>query len=70
MNIQKKNEDELVRKISEILKDFQDFQKPYVSNNGDIIIKKKIIKREGNNITALTNIFREMIKNDVKKNRV
>ena len=70
MNICKKTDDELITKISEILKDFNDFQKPSVSSNGDIIIKKNIIKREGKNVSVLTNIFKEIIKSDIKKNRV
>ena len=70
MNTHKKIENELITKIMEILKDFQDFEKPSVNNNGDIIIKKKYIKRESNNVSVLTNIFREIIKNELKKNRV
>ena len=70
MKTHTKIENELITKIIEILKDFQDFEKPSVNNNGDIIIKKKHIKRESNNVSVLTNIFREIIKNDVKKNRV
>tara|TARA_B100000123_G_scaffold187905_1_gene140154 strand:+ start:281 stop:493 length:213 start_codon:yes stop_codon:yes gene_type:complete len=70
MNTHKKNENELITKIIEILKDFQDFDKPSINNNGDIIIKKKYIKRENYNIPVLTNIFKEIIKNDIKKNRV
>ena len=70
MHNHKKKEDELITKISEILRDFQDYQKPSVSTNGDIIIKKKFIKRESNDISVLTNIFKEIIKKDVKKNRV
>ena len=70
MNTHKKNENELITKIIEILKDFQDFDKPSINNNGDIIIKKKYIKRENYNIPVLTNIFKEIIINDIKKNRV
>ena len=70
MNIHTRIEDALITKIIEILKDFQDFEKPSLNNNGDIIIKKKIIKRKNKNISILTNIFKEIIKNDVKKNRV
>ena len=70
MHTDKKTEDELITKISEILKEFQDYQKPSVSANGDIIIKKKFIKRESNDISVLTNIFKEIIKKEVKKNRV
>ena len=69
MSTHTKIEKELIRKIEEILKDFRDFQKPSVNNNGDIIIKK-IFKSKNNDVSILTNIFREIIKNDVKKNRV
>ena len=70
MNAHTKIENELINKIIEILKDFKDFEKPSVNNNGDIIIRKKLIKRKTNDSSILTNIFKEMIKNDVKKNRV
>ena len=70
MNVDTKFENELIAKIIEVLRDFQDFEKPSINKNGDIIIKRKKIKREDNNISVLTDIFREIIKNDVKKNRV
>ena len=70
MNINTKINDDLISKIEKVLKEFQNFDKPFVNNNGDIIIQKKITKRETNNTSILTNIFREIIKNDVKKNRV
>ena len=69
MNTYTKIEKELITKIEEITKDFEDFKRPHVNNDGDIIIKKKI-KRESNNASILVNIFKEIIKNDVKKNRV
>ena len=67
MNEHIKFENELITKIIEILRDFQEFEKPYINKNGDIIIKRKNIKRENNNASVLTDIFREIIKNDVKK---
>ena len=70
MNIDTKIENDLISKIEKVLKEFQDFDKPFVNNNGDIIIQKKITKRQTNNISILTNIFKELIKNDEKKNRV
>ena len=63
-------ENKLIDKIDEILNDFEDFEQPSINNNGDIIIRKKLIKRKTNDSSILTNIFREMIQNDVKKNRV
>ena len=65
------NDNKLIKKIDEILNDFKDFEQPYVNNDGDIIIrKKKVTTKKLNNSSILTNIFREIIKNDLKKNRV
>ena len=63
-------ENKLIDKIDEILNDFEDFEQPFINNNGDIIIRKKLIKRKTRDSSILTNIFKQMIKNDVKKNRV
>ena len=60
----------LIIKISEILNDYEGFEQPFKNYNGDIVIRKKLIKRKTNDSSILTNIFKEMIKNDVKKNRV
>ena len=63
-------ENKLIDKIDEILNDYEDFEHPYINNRGDIIIRKKLIKRKTHDSSILTNIFKEIIKNDVKKNRV
>ena len=63
-------EKSLINKINEILNDYEDFEQPFKNYNGDIIIRKKLVKRKTNDSSILTNIFREMINNDVKKNRV
>ena len=65
-----KMENKLIDKIEEILKEFEDFERPFINNRGDIILRKKLIKSENSNSSILANIFKEMIKNDVKKNRV
>ena len=70
MNIVTKIENDLISKIEKVLKEFHSFDKPFVNNNGDIIIKKKTTERKTNNMPILTNIFKEIIKNDIKKNRV
>ena len=70
MKVEKKIENELITKISEILNDFEDFEQPFVNNNFEIIIRKKFSKRRNNNSLILSNIFKQIIKNDVKKNRV
>ena len=63
-------EKSLINKINEILNDYEGFEQPFKNYNGDIIIRKKIIKRKIKDSSILTNIFKEMINNDVKKNRV
>ena len=63
-------DNKLIDKIDEILNDFEDFEQPTINKSGDIIIRKKLIKRKTNEASILTNIFKEIIKNDIKKNRV
>ena len=63
-------EKSLIYKINEILNEFEGFEKPFKNYTGDIIIRKKLIRKKSNDSSILTNIFKEMIKNDVKKNRV
>ena len=70
MKIKTRVANELITKIDKILNDFHDFDKPFLNNNGDIIIRKKTNKIISKDISVLTNIFKEIIKNDVKKNRV
>ena len=60
----------LINKIDEILIDFKDFEQSIVNNNGDIVIRKKNTKRKSKDSSILTNIFKEIIKQDLKKNRV
>ena len=60
----------LINKIDEILDDFKDFEQAIVNNNGDIVIRKKNTKRKNNHSLILTNIFKEIIDKDLKKNRV
>ena len=67
MNTNNENENKLINEIDNILKHFKDFEQPYVNNNGDIIIKRKVAKRTDNDLTILTNIFKEIIYNDEKK---
>ncbi len=70
MNKHAKIENKLIDKIDEILNDFEDFERPFINNRGDIILRKKLIKSKTSDASILANIFKEMIKNDVKKNRV
>ena len=70
MNNNTTNETKLIKKIDEVLNNFEEFEKPYLNNDGDIIIKKKVSEKKYKNSSMLTNIFREIINNNLKKNRV
>ena len=64
------HENELLNKIDYIIKDFSDYEKPTVNYNGDIVIKSKINIKKEKKDSILTNVFKEIIANDIKKNRV
>ena len=64
------HEKELLNKIDCILRDFSNYEKPTVNYNGDIVIKSKINIKKEKKDSILTNVFKEIIANDIKKNRV
>ena len=61
-----KNND-LLNKIDIIISDTENYEKAIKVNNGDIMIRNKNKKKKD---SVLTNVFREMIRNDIKKKRV
>ena len=69
-NVLKENDNELIKKISLILNDFENFDKPFLNDQGDIIIKNKTIKKTKKENSILTNVFKQIIADDIKKNRV
>ena len=66
----KKDDHELINKITLILNDFENFEKPFVNDQGDIIIRNKLIRKSKRDNYILTNVFKQIISDDVKKNRV
>jgi hypothetical protein len=62
-------EDQVLKKINLILSEFRFYEKALVNSNGDIIIKNKIVKAPNKEKLILTNIFKQIIANDIKKNR-
>jgi len=64
------NEKELLNKIDHVLSAFSDYEKAIINYNGDIIIKTKINIKKEKKDSILTNVFKEIIANDIKKNRV
>ena len=60
----------LLKKINLILNDFENFDKPVLNDKGDIIIRNKITRRTKKENSILANVFKQIIANDIKKNRV
>ena len=58
---------DLLNKIDIIISDTENYEKAIKVNNGDILIRNKNKKKKD---SLLTNVFKEMIRNDIKKKRV
>ena len=65
-----KDNHELINKINLILNDFENFEKPFVNDQGDIVIINKINRKSKRDNYILTNVFKQIIGEDIKKNRV
>ena len=65
-----KDDHELINKINLILNDFENFEKPFVNDQGDIVIMNKINRKIKRDNYILTNVFKQIIGDDIKKNRV
>ena len=68
MNIDKK--EELIKKLDLILCEFDEFDKAKINSKGDIIIKNKLSSNKNKQNLFLADIFKQIIANDIKKNRV
>ena len=64
------NEKELLNKIDYILSKFSNYENAKINYNGDIVIKNKNNIKKERKDSILTNVFKEIIANDIKKNRV
>ena len=60
----------LLKRIDLILNDFENFDKPFLNDQGDIIIRNKTIRKTKKENSILTNVFKQIIADDIKKNRV
>ena len=69
-NLIEKDDHELINKINLVLNDFENFEKPYVNDRGDIVIRNKINRKIKRDNYILTNVFKQIIGDDIKKNRV
>ena len=65
-----KDDHELINKINLILSDYENFEKPFVNDQGDIVIMNKINRKSKRDNYILTNVFKQIIGDDIKKNRV
>ena len=64
-----KIEDQVLKKINLVLSEFKDYEQAFIDFRGDIIIKNKVKNTPNKEKLILTNIFKEIIANDIKKNR-
>ena len=62
-----KDDHELINKINLILNDFENFEKPFVNDRGDIVIMNKINRKRKRDNYILTNVFKQIIGDDIKK---
>ena len=65
-----KDDHKLINKINLILNDYENFEKPFVNDQGDIVIMNKINRKSKRDNYILTNVFKQIISDDIKKNRV
>ena len=70
MNNSRKIEDKLIQKLNIIIKDFEIYEEAKINLQGDIIIKRKNTIKKTINNSILTDVFKQIISNDIKKNRV
>ena len=61
---------ELIKKLNIVLNEFKNFEKAKINSQGDIIIKNKITIKNKSRESILTNVFKQIINDDIKKNRV
>ena len=70
MNKFKQVDDKLIEELNIILKNFDDFDKAKINLQGDITIKRINTSKRVKERSVLTDVFKQMISNDIKKNRV
>ena len=70
MNKFKQVEDKLIEELNITLKNFDDFEEAKINLHGDITIKRKNTSKKIKQRSVLTDVFKQIISNDIKKNRV
>ena len=70
MNKFKQVEDKLIEELNITLKNFDDFEEAKINLHGDITIKRKNTSKRIKEISIFTDVFKQMISNDIKKNRL
>ena len=66
----KQVEDKLIEELNIKLKNFDDFEEAKINLHGDITIKRKNTSKRIKERSVLTDVFKQMISNDIRKNRV
>ena len=70
MNKFKQVDYKLIEELNITLKNFDDFEEAKLNLNGDITIKRRNTSKRIKERSVLTDVFKQMISNDIKKNRV
>ena len=70
MNKFKQVDDKLIEELNITLKHFDGFEEAKINLYGDITIKRKKTSKKIKERSVLTDVFKQMISNDIKKNRV
>ena len=70
MNKFKPVDNKLIEELNIILKNFDDFDEAKINLHGDITIKRRNTSKRIRERSVLTDVFKQMISNDIKKNRV
>ena len=70
MNKFKQVDDKLIEELNITLKNFDDFEEAEINLHGDITIKRRNTSKRIKERSVLTDVFKQMISNDIKKNRV
>ena len=70
MNKFKQVDNKLIEELNITLKSFDDFEEAKINLHGDITIKRRSTSKRIKEKSILTDVFKQMISNDIKKNRV
>ena len=60
----------MIKRINLILAEYDNYEKAFFDDKGNIFMKNKFTNKSNNEKIIITNIFKQIIANETKKNRV